>query len=86
MIRLHHFLFINSVHESRFDSLLADLKTYLHFVSLHYLFVSPSAVVCEGFGDAGLVTALLSVLTSTDQELLLHAARAISRMSYDSCE
>ncbi|XP_059181227.1 rap1 GTPase-GDP dissociation stimulator 1 [Centropristis striata] len=42
------------------------------------------SVVCKGFGDAGLVTALLSVLTSPDQDLLLHAARAISRMSYDS--
>ncbi|XP_028264499.1 rap1 GTPase-GDP dissociation stimulator 1 [Parambassis ranga] len=42
------------------------------------------SVVRKGFGDAGLVTALLSVLTTTDQELLLHAALAISRMSYDS--
>ncbi|XP_069560774.1 rap1 GTPase-GDP dissociation stimulator 1 isoform X1 [Brachyistius frenatus] len=45
---------------------------------------SLSAVVRRGFGDAGLVTALLSVLTSKDQELLLHASRAISRMSYES--
>ncbi|XP_070782611.1 rap1 GTPase-GDP dissociation stimulator 1-A [Enoplosus armatus] len=42
------------------------------------------SVVRKGFGDSGLVTALLSVLTSKNQELLLHAARAISRMSYDS--
>ncbi|XP_024913356.1 rap1 GTPase-GDP dissociation stimulator 1 isoform X2 [Cynoglossus semilaevis] len=41
-------------------------------------------VVRRGFSDAGLITALLSVLISTDQELLFHAARAISRMSYDS--
>ncbi|XP_035002472.1 rap1 GTPase-GDP dissociation stimulator 1 [Hippoglossus stenolepis] len=46
--------------------------------------LAKESVVRKGFGDAGLVTALLSVLISTDQELLLHAARAISRMSYDS--
>ncbi|XP_029312888.1 LOW QUALITY PROTEIN: rap1 GTPase-GDP dissociation stimulator 1-like [Cottoperca gobio] len=46
--------------------------------------LAKESVVCKGFGDAGLATALLSVLTSPDQELLLHAARAISRMSYDS--
>ncbi|XP_062234480.1 rap1 GTPase-GDP dissociation stimulator 1 [Platichthys flesus] len=46
--------------------------------------LAKESVVRKGFGDAGLVTALLSVLTSTDQELLLHAARAIARMSYDS--
>lgn len=45
-----------------------------------------TAVVRKGFGDAGLATALLSVLTSSDQELLVHAARAISRISYDSCK
>lgn len=43
-------------------------------------------MVRKGFGDAGLVTALLSVLTSPDQELLLYAAMAISRMAYDSCK
>ncbi|AWP17984.1 putative rap1 GTPase-GDP dissociation stimulator 1-like [Scophthalmus maximus] len=42
------------------------------------------SVVRKGFSDAGLVTALLSALTSPDQELLLHAARAVSRMTYDS--
>nr|XP_020469490.1 rap1 GTPase-GDP dissociation stimulator 1-like [Monopterus albus] len=46
--------------------------------------LAKESVVRKGFGDAGLVTALLSVLTSTDQELLLHITRAISRMSYDS--
>ncbi|KAK9530128.1 hypothetical protein VZT92_011653 [Zoarces viviparus] len=46
--------------------------------------LAKESVVRKYFGDAGLVTALLSVLTSPDQELLLHAARAISRMSYDS--
>ncbi|XP_067432379.1 rap1 GTPase-GDP dissociation stimulator 1 [Thunnus thynnus] len=46
--------------------------------------LAKESVVRKGFGDAGLVTALLSVLTSPDQELLLHAVRAISRMSYDS--
>ncbi|KAG7222264.1 hypothetical protein INR49_027268 [Caranx melampygus] len=46
--------------------------------------LAKESVVRKGFGDAGLVTALLSVLTSPDQELLLHAALAISRMSYDS--
>ncbi|XP_054455367.1 rap1 GTPase-GDP dissociation stimulator 1 [Anoplopoma fimbria] len=46
--------------------------------------LAKESVVRKGFGDAGLVTALLSVLTSPDQELLLHAARAISHMSYDS--
>ncbi|KAM8836634.1 rap1 GTPase-GDP dissociation stimulator 1-A isoform 2-T2 [Spinachia spinachia] len=42
------------------------------------------SVVRKGFGDAGLVPALLSVLTSPDQEVILHAARAISLMSYES--
>ncbi|KAM9424792.1 rap1 GTPase-GDP dissociation stimulator 1-A [Pholidichthys leucotaenia] len=46
--------------------------------------LAKESVVRKGFADAGLVTALLSVLTSTDQELLLHTASAISRMSYDS--
>lgn len=46
----------------------------------------PSAVIRKGFGDAGLAAALLPVLTSTNQELLLHAARAIARMSHDSCK
>ncbi|XP_026171497.1 rap1 GTPase-GDP dissociation stimulator 1 isoform X1 [Mastacembelus armatus] len=46
--------------------------------------LAKESVVCKGFGDAGLITALLSALTSTDQELLLHTARAISRMSCDS--
>ncbi|XP_039645129.1 rap1 GTPase-GDP dissociation stimulator 1 [Perca fluviatilis] len=46
--------------------------------------LAKESVVRKGFSDAGLVTALLSVLTSPDQELLLHAVRAISRMSYDS--
>lgn len=41
-------------------------------------------MIRKGFGDTGLVAALLSVLTSSDQELLFHAARAVSRMSYDS--
>ncbi|CAN9508703.1 unnamed protein product [Ophioblennius macclurei] len=48
--------------------------------------LAKESVVRKGFSDAGLVTALLSVLTSKDQELLLHAARAISRMSYDSAK
>ncbi|XP_022599222.1 rap1 GTPase-GDP dissociation stimulator 1-like isoform X1 [Seriola dumerili] len=46
--------------------------------------LAKESVVRKGFGDSGLVTALLSVLTSTDQELLLNAAMAISRMTYDS--
>ncbi|KAG8008731.1 Rap1 GTPase-GDP dissociation stimulator 1 [Nibea albiflora] len=46
--------------------------------------LAKESVVCKGFGDAGLVTALLSVLTSTDRVLLFYAIRAISRMSYDS--
>ncbi|XP_040033520.2 rap1 GTPase-GDP dissociation stimulator 1-A [Gasterosteus aculeatus] len=46
--------------------------------------LAKESVVRKGFGDAGLVPALLSVLTSPDQEVILHAARAISRMSYDS--
>ncbi|XP_034050612.1 rap1 GTPase-GDP dissociation stimulator 1 [Thalassophryne amazonica] len=46
--------------------------------------LAKESVVHKGFGDAGLVTALLLVLTGTDQELLLHCTRAISRMSYDS--
>ncbi|XP_056887188.1 rap1 GTPase-GDP dissociation stimulator 1-A [Takifugu flavidus] len=39
-----------------------------------------------GFGDAGLVPAVLALLTSTDPELLHHAARAASRMCRDSPE
>ncbi|KAM3591561.1 uncharacterized protein V6R79_003915 [Siganus canaliculatus] len=46
--------------------------------------LAKESVVRKGFGDSGLVTALLSVLTSPDQELLVHAARAISRISYES--
>lgn len=45
-----------------------------------------SAVIREGFGDAGLVPAVLALLTSSDRELLHHAARAASRMSQDSRE
>ncbi|KAM8890447.1 rap1 GTPase-GDP dissociation stimulator 1-A isoform 1-T1 [Synchiropus picturatus] len=41
-------------------------------------------LVLKGFTDSGLVPALLSVLTSSDHELLLHATRAITRMSYDN--
>lgn len=64
---------------------LVDYCSFVLFFD--FIFLSPvSAVVRKGFGDAGLVTALLSVLTSADKELLLHAARAISRMSYESCE
>ncbi|PWA21712.1 hypothetical protein CCH79_00003258, partial [Gambusia affinis] len=48
--------------------------------------LAKESVVRKGFGDAGLVTALLSVLTSTNEELLIYAARAISRMSYDNCK
>lgn len=58
-------------------------------ICCYFVLVFPcflSAVVRKGFGDAGLVMALLSVLTSSDQELLFYAARAISRMSYDSCK
>lgn len=54
--------------------------------TLYQGFFFPSAVIRKGFGDTGLVAALLSVLTSSDQELLFHAARAVSRMSYDSCK
>ncbi|XP_071394408.1 rap1 GTPase-GDP dissociation stimulator 1-B [Centroberyx affinis] len=46
--------------------------------------LAKESVVRKGFGEAGLVTALLFVLTRADQEVLLHAARAISRMSYNS--
>ncbi|XP_055360533.1 uncharacterized protein si:dkey-21e13.3 [Betta splendens] len=48
--------------------------------------LAKESVVRKGFGDAGLVVALLSVLTSPDPELLLHAARAVSRMCYDSAK
>lgn len=73
------YIFIKEVYESVFF-IRVVLRSFVDF------FCFLSAVVRKGFGDAGLVTALLSVLTSTDQELLLHAARAISRMSYDSCK
>uniref|UniRef100_H2M5N3 Armadillo repeat-containing domain-containing protein n=1 Tax=Oryzias latipes TaxID=8090 RepID=H2M5N3_ORYLA len=45
-----------------------------------------TAQIPRRFGDAGLVTALLSVLTSKNEELLIYAVTAISRMSYDSCK
>ncbi|RVE59847.1 hypothetical protein OJAV_G00192500 [Oryzias javanicus] len=48
--------------------------------------LAKESVVRKGFGDAGLVTALLSVLTSTNEELLIYAVTAISRMSYDSAK
>lgn len=48
--------------------------------------VCVSAVACKGFGDAGLVPAVLALLTSTDPELLHHAARAASRTCRDSRE
>uniref|UniRef100_UPI0037E83F3E rap1 GTPase-GDP dissociation stimulator 1-A n=1 Tax=Semicossyphus pulcher TaxID=241346 RepID=UPI0037E83F3E len=46
--------------------------------------LAKESVIRKGFGDSGLCTALLSVMTSPDQEVLFHAARAISRTSYDS--
>ncbi|CAJ1080054.1 rap1 GTPase-GDP dissociation stimulator 1-like [Xyrichtys novacula] len=46
--------------------------------------LAKESVIRKGFGDAGLGPALLSVLTSPDQDVLLYAAIAISRMSYDS--
>lgn len=42
------------------------------------------SVVRKGFREAGLFSALLSMMTCQDQELLLHAARAVARMCYDS--
>ncbi|XP_061562095.1 rap1 GTPase-GDP dissociation stimulator 1 [Phycodurus eques] len=48
--------------------------------------LAKESVIRKGFGDAGLVTALLSVLTSADQDLLGHAVQAIARVSYDSCK
>lgn len=63
------------------------LFTQSHYYILILLCVcGASAVVRKGFGDAGLVGALLSVLTSSDEELLLHTARAVSRLSYESSE
>ncbi|XP_054656543.1 uncharacterized protein si:dkey-21e13.3 [Dunckerocampus dactyliophorus] len=46
--------------------------------------LAKESVVRKGFGDSGLVVALLSVLTSPDQDLLRHAAQAVARVSYDS--
>ncbi|XP_037547106.1 rap1 GTPase-GDP dissociation stimulator 1 [Nematolebias whitei] len=46
--------------------------------------LAKESVVRKGFGDAGLVTALLSVLTSSNEELLIYAAKTISHMSYDN--
>ncbi|XP_061787601.1 rap1 GTPase-GDP dissociation stimulator 1 [Nerophis lumbriciformis] len=46
--------------------------------------LAKESVVRKGFGDAGLVVALLSALTSGDQDLLRHAAQAVARVSYDS--
>ncbi|XP_061667087.1 rap1 GTPase-GDP dissociation stimulator 1 [Syngnathoides biaculeatus] len=48
--------------------------------------LAKESMIRKGFGDAGLVTALLSVLTSADQDLLEHAVQAIARVSYDSCK
>ncbi|CAM9188205.1 unnamed protein product, partial [Lampetra planeri] len=58
-----------------------ELKPHLNTVLVN---IKERTVVRRGFGDAGLVTALLSVLTSTDRELLAHAVQAISRMAYES--
>ncbi|KAJ0016329.1 hypothetical protein NQD34_014619, partial [Periophthalmus magnuspinnatus] len=41
-------------------------------------------LVRKGFGDSGLVPALISVLSSPDQDLLIHSATALSRMCYDN--
>lgn len=41
-------------------------------------------VVRKGFSDSGLVPALLWVLSSPDQDLLIHTARAVSRMCTDN--
>ncbi|XP_072291304.1 rap1 GTPase-GDP dissociation stimulator 1-A [Eucyclogobius newberryi] len=43
-----------------------------------------NSLVRKGFGDSGLVPALISVLSSPDQDLLIHSATALSRMCYDS--
>ncbi|XP_077595303.1 rap1 GTPase-GDP dissociation stimulator 1 isoform X1 [Stigmatopora nigra] len=48
--------------------------------------LAKESVIRKGFGDAGLVTALLSVLTCGDQNLLRLAVQAIARVSHDSCE
>ncbi|XP_057682382.1 rap1 GTPase-GDP dissociation stimulator 1 isoform X2 [Corythoichthys intestinalis] len=48
--------------------------------------LAKESVIRKGFGDAGLVTALLSVLTCADQNLLRLAVQAIARVSYDSCK
>ncbi|XP_037134299.1 uncharacterized protein si:dkey-21e13.3 [Syngnathus acus] len=48
--------------------------------------LAKESVIRKGFGDGGLVTALLSVLTNPDQDLLRHAVQAITRMSFDSCK
>lgn len=77
-------------HRYRHFSLFITELCYSHVEVLQQAYLLrllvSSAVVRKGFGDAGLVTALLSVLTSTNEELLIYAARAISRMSYDSCK
>nr|XP_046224539.1 rap1 GTPase-GDP dissociation stimulator 1 isoform X1 [Oncorhynchus gorbuscha] len=41
-------------------------------------------VIRERCGEAGVSSALLSVLVSRDQELLIHAGRAIARICYES--
>ncbi|KAJ0060667.1 hypothetical protein NL108_016848, partial [Boleophthalmus pectinirostris] len=43
-----------------------------------------TALVRKGFGDSGLVPALISVLTSPNEDLLIHSATALSRMCYDN--
>lgn len=42
------------------------------------------SLVRKGFADSGLIPALLSVLSSPDQELLIQSATALSRMCYDN--
>lgn len=64
-------------------SVLSPLTLLL---SNNHLVLGSSALLRGGFGDAGLVPAVLSVLTSTDEELLVCSARAVSRMSLDSHE
>ncbi|KAK7918700.1 hypothetical protein WMY93_009984 [Mugilogobius chulae] len=58
-----------------------ELKPHLTTV-LHCIRDKP--LVRKGFSDSGLVQALISVLSSPDQDLLIHSATALSRMCYDN--
>lgn len=59
----------------------------LSFLMTHFdVCFGITAAVRERCVQAGLVTALVPLLNSPDQELLLHTGRAIGRICFDNSE